>query len=57
MYLNEWLKFSLHLAIEDEATRSNLVSLMFNFMTDIKYSYKEYSHLLKPGKLMLKESI
>jgi hypothetical protein len=32
LIFSEWVKFSLQLAIEDEVTRRNLVSLMFNYI-------------------------
>jgi hypothetical protein len=32
LIFSEWVKFSLQLPIEDEVTRRNIVSLMFNYI-------------------------
>lgn len=47
LILSEWLKFSLSLPVEDEVTRRNLVSLMFEYIGHIENSYRDYQHLLK----------
>ena len=48
----EWLKFSLELNIADDCTRKNLVSLMFNYIGQLQYSFQDYEHLLK-GKMIM----
>jgi hypothetical protein len=35
--------------------RRNLVSLMFNYISEVKYTYQDYQHLLRPKRLLLKE--
>lgn len=42
LIFSEWVKFSLQLAIEDEVTRRNLVSLMFNYIGKVEHSYIDY---------------
>ena len=42
LIFSEWMKFSLQLAIEDEVTRRNLVSLMFQYIAQINHSYEDY---------------
>jgi hypothetical protein len=50
---SEWVKFSLQLSIEDEVTRRNLVSLMFNFIGQIHHSLRDYEHMLKYGRIVI----
>ena len=42
LIFGEWVKFSLQLAIEDEVTRRNLVSLMFDYIGQVSHSYFDY---------------
>lgn len=55
MIFSEWVKFSLQLAIEDEVTRRNLVSLMFNYIGQVDHSYNDYKRLLKYNHLMIRD--
>ncbi len=52
---SEWLKFSLSLPIEDEVTRRNLVSLMFEYIGHVENSYRDYQHMLKYQRYLIKE--
>lgn len=48
--LGEWLKFSLHLNLEDEVIRSGVVSLIFEMTSKIDFSYNDYEFMLGEGK-------
>lgn len=56
LIFGEWVKFSLQLAIEDEVTRRNLVSLMFNFIGQVTHSYRDYQHLLLYKRLSIRDT-
>ncbi|CDW89230.1 at hook motif family protein [Stylonychia lemnae] len=56
LVFSEWLKFSLQLSIEDEITRRNLVSLMFNYIGKTRYSYLDYQYFLRHSRFILKDS-
>lgn len=49
----EWVKYSLQLPIEEEVTRQNLVSLMFQYIGQMSHTYEDYRHLLKGGRFLL----
>ena len=53
LIFGEWVKFSLQLAIEDEVTRRNLVSLMFDYIGQVSHSYFDYQFLLKYNRINL----
>jgi len=55
LVFSEWVKYSLQLAIEDEVTRRNLVSLMFTYIGQIGHSYNDYQHLLKYERVVINE--
>lgn len=55
LLLAEWVKFSLQLAVEDEVTRRNLVSLMFAFIGQVEHSFADYVALLKPGRYLIRD--
>lgn len=55
LVFSEWVKYSLQLAIEDEVTRRNLVSLMFTYIGQIGHSYSDYQHLLKYERVIINE--
>ena len=42
LIFSEWVKFSLQLPIEDEVTRRNLVSLMFELVGRVENSFRDY---------------
>ena len=44
--LGEWVKYSVHLDLQDEVVRSCLVSLIFEIAGNVEYSYSDYEHLL-----------
>jgi hypothetical protein len=41
--------------IEDEVTRRNLVSLMFELVGQVHNSYNDYQHLLKYKRYLIKD--
>lgn len=55
LIFSEWVKFSLQLPIEDEVTRRNLVTLMFGLVSHVDNSFRDYQHLLKYGRYMIRE--
>ena len=55
LVFSEWVKFSLQLAIEDEVTRRNLVSLMFGYIGKVNHSYRDYQHVLKYKRMVIKD--
>jgi hypothetical protein len=55
LLFSEWVKFSLQLPIEDEVTRRNLVSLMFEFVGHVYNSYHDYQHLLRYKRFLIKD--
>jgi len=55
LLFSEWVKFSLQLPIEDEVTRRNLVSLMFELVGHVENSYRDYQHLLKYQRYLIRE--
>ena len=55
LIFSEWVKFSLQLPIEDEVTRRNLVTLMFGLISHVDNSFRDYQHLLKYGRYMIRE--
>ena len=55
MLFSEWVKFSLQMPIEDEVTRRNLVSLMFELVGQVHNSYSDYQHLLKYKRYLIKD--
>lgn len=36
-------------------TRRNLVSLMFDYVGQVGHSYRDYQHLLKYGRMMIRD--
>ena len=56
LIFSEWVKFSLQLAIEDEVTRRNLVSLMFTYIGQVGHSYRDYQHMLKYKRIAIRDS-
>ena len=48
--LGEWVKFSLQMNIQEETIRQNLVTLCFELISKIDYSYADYEHLLRQKK-------
>jgi hypothetical protein len=42
--------------IEDEVTRRNLVSLMFDFVGHVVNSYRDYQHLLKYERYLIRDN-
>ena len=52
---SEWVKYSLQLAIEDEVTRRNLVSLMFSYIAHVHHSYNDYQHMLKYERMVIED--
>jgi hypothetical protein len=55
MVFGEWVKFSLQLAIEDEVTRRNLVSLMFAYVGQVQHSYNDYVYMLRYQRQVIKD--
>ena len=53
--LGEIIKFSLHLNHRDETIRNHLISMIFQLIGKIEYSYSDYEHLLRARKLMINE--
>lgn len=51
----EWVKFSLSLPIEDEVTRRNLVSLMFELIGHVDNSLRDYQYLLRYKCFMIRD--
>jgi hypothetical protein len=51
----EWVKFSLTLPIEDEVTRRNLVSLMFELVGRVENSLRDYQYLLKYKRFLIRD--
>ena len=51
--LGEWVKFSLQMNIQEEIIRQNLVTLCFELISKIDYSYADYEHLLRQKKQLL----
>ena len=51
--LGEWVKFSLQMSIQEETIRQNLVTLCFELVSKIDYSYADYEHLLRQRKQLL----
>ena len=45
--LGEWVKFSLQMDIKEETIRQNLISLCFELISRVEYSYSDYEHLLR----------
>ncbi len=44
--LGEWVKFSLQMSIKEELTRRALINLFFNFIGEVKYSFRDYRTVL-----------
>ena len=48
--LGEWVKFSLQLNTQEETIRQSLITLCFELISRVEYSYADYEHLLRQGK-------
>jgi hypothetical protein len=55
--LGEWVKYSMHLNLQDEVTRSGLVSLIFEIAGNLDYSYSDYDFLLGEGRQLIQPSM
>jgi hypothetical protein len=44
--LGEWIKFSVHLELQDVVVRSQMVSLIFEMASNLEASFNDYEYLL-----------